>query len=231
MVSSIRSSTINFIWMKYICLLLSLFILCPVISGQKKSFFYNKEISFSLNHNFFDKKNYPSGTGFGIGIYNRLFSEHKLNLILGCEYNRIHFYTKDAYYEKYSHFYNVTYSLNNMAMPVTLRYYTGNNIKFFAEAGFYTDFGFFATGKGTYTYRNSYVDPPVSTGPKIKTEGYLLFFFDYGFRPGIGIEFHVAHAHLLIKTDYTQGFEDNGIRSSLENFHVRYFLICIAFTK
>lgn len=140
---------LNHYFMRTTVLFLGVFFCSLNFYGQKEQAFFFDEFSVSINRRNLEDKNTGNSTGFGFGAYHAFIDTCKINLIFGLEYNRS-VQSKEFMYE--GHFANstdLTYTINNLSIPVCGRVNFGKNTKLFVEAGAFLDLGVGATRKGT----------------------------------------------------------------------------------
>jgi hypothetical protein len=138
--------------MKKITLYLISFILPLVSLSQEKWMLTLDEVTVSGNRTFMQSDYREGRYGFGAGIYHAFLKEHRLNILLGLEYNRTGQFFDYIYNGRFSHHEDVTYHFNNLAVPLGLRVSLGRKTKFFIEGGGYADIPLYTKAQGRYYY-------------------------------------------------------------------------------
>lgn len=168
-------------------------------------------------------KNIENRIGFGIGIYRTNFDTHKINLILGLEYNMTDLKVKDLM--NGSHFStqkNVTYVLHNLSIPIDARYNFGGKAKIFIQVGAYMDIPIYSKKEG---YLLNY-NPKLENNNENKkiTQHNIFSGPDFGFAGSLGIRIPLEKHEITIKPAYKFG-----IRKWDYYFNNRYFRLSVGF--
>jgi hypothetical protein len=180
----------------------------PLISfSQEKWALTLDEITISGNRTF---KEGEGRFGFGGGIYHVFLMEHRLNILLGLEYNRTGWFYDYMVNTKWDHFEDVTYHFNNLAVPIGLRVSLGKKTKFFIESGGYADFPLYTKAQGMYYFYHPIFDEDsvyIESGQgefneKSSSNTSVGVYF------GGGVIIPASRVDWIIKTDYKYGLTE-----------------------
>jgi hypothetical protein len=192
---------------------------------EKKSFPFD-EFTISTNKTIVADENTKDRFGFGAGIYHVFLKQKKLNLISGVEFtNTNQFKYSGTNINKYAYSRDVTYHMNTVSIPFSVRFNMGKKTRFFFETGVYLDVNITGRMTGTIFSARQVVD---STGQYhlVGYEGRLdehssLKGFNGGASGGIGVSIPLSSKlDLLIKSDYRYGIRD--LSDYNEDFFIRY---------
>ena len=159
------------------------------------------EFTLSANRTFFSGNNTEGKYGFGLGAYNSFRSDKKLNVLVGFEYNQSNFFVNYSYDGHYAYYYDLSYKLNSISIPLGLRYNLGPKQSFFFESGVFVDLVINSSRKGTHVY---YYDPQVISESEIDETDVLSNSLGSYF--GIGILIPISKYKFIVKSDYKCGF-------------------------
>jgi hypothetical protein len=186
--------------MRKILLILICFILTNQSYSQHDSLFFFREFSFSINRTSIFKDFSNDRFGFGFGIHGSLFEKHKTNLRIGLELNRTTFFAKKVYDSHLSYLTDITYTLNSLSIPITIRHNLGEKLKYFIEYGLYCDLALSSKEEGTI-----HIDAPNQHSTETyKTDNSLER--NLGISLGLGLRIPTKKHGLFILTDYKFGF-------------------------
>ncbi|HIP36451.1 MAG TPA: hypothetical protein EYG85_06320 [Crocinitomix sp.] len=195
--------------------LLCLLALFWAYSQEKEQPYLVDEYNISLNRAGFKPLNSNDGLGFGIGITRLLRQQKKLNVSIGFEYNLTRRYYEYTSFKKEQY---IKHNLNNITIPIGLRYNLGQKIIFFMEFGLFTDIVFRIKTKVLTITQN--IDETTK-----KTEGIYIHSLpghSFGLTNGIGLKIPINNRQLIIKTDYRFEFY---FGYYLENMFNNYYRI------
>jgi hypothetical protein len=191
--------------MRRIILILILIFFPNQVSGQIDSTLFFDVLGISLNRTYAKDDNTENRFGFGLSMYHIFMDDEKVNLLFGVEYNRNSQFKKYIYNSHFSNSNNVTFSINNLSFPISLRLNLENKIKFFIEAGVFADVIVSARMKGirysNYPNQNNQIISSESTFNEKADINNL----NYGSSMGIGIRIPISEYELTIKTNYKKG--------------------------
>jgi len=148
-----------------------------------------------------------SRVGFGLAMYRTMLPQKKVNILFGFEYNRTTRFVDYFYKSHNSASYDVTYTVNSISIPFSVRINVGKRVKLFAEPGIFLDLNIGARGKGT-SYSILYQPDENGNIQYTKTqydEKADVSNINYGFALGVGIKIPVSKHYLIIKPDYKIG--------------------------
>ncbi len=211
--------------MKNLILILAFIFSYSLTFGQGDSTFFFDEFSISLNETNVNDNNTNDGIGFGIGAYHAFSADKKVNLIIGFEYNKTSQFKTIMYEGHFAHSTDLTYYINSVSIPLTVRVNFGNKSKAFVETGPFLDLNIRARKKGTmHTYlpnANNQIE-------------YNEYEFDgkanisnlnYGISFGLGIDIPLSKYKLMIKPEYKFGV--TSLYDYGDQIFNRYFRIMI----
>lgn len=196
-------------------------------SEKEKKIFPINEFTLSLNRTTVADNNTQDRFGFGIGLYYAFFNQKRCNLITGFEYNRNAQFKKHINEGYFSNKYNVTYTINNVGIPLYFRVNMGQKVIFFIETGVFFDF--FNIGREKGYYKTVIPNPMDSTirSDSGQFNSKMCYKTNFGISGGIGLRIPIKEYEILIKSDYKWGMRNIG--GGYEGIHNRYWRITIGF--
>lgn len=197
-------------------LALCLFPLC--IHAQQREYpQIMNEISVSVNRTDLANENTFNRMGFGLGVYKCWMKESWFNVVAGISYSHTSLFKKSVYNGHYSQIKDVTYNLNVVSIPGTVRFNVGRKTRFFLETGPYIDINLQGSRKGTF-----YSSSPSAPGTvSVQKQGIGANSPSIGLLAGIGSRIPVKNLNLLIKCEYKFGFADWGaLQESIYNRYI-----------
>ncbi len=196
---------------KSILLVLLLTLAVHGLSQNTRRAFFD-EAGLSINRTNVENDNTENRFGFGLSAYHLARKGKKLNLVLGFEYNQTRQFKKSMYG---GHFYShskITYSLNSLSIPVSVRLNLGN---FFLEAGGYLEFYVAAKRRGT-TFSNPPGYPHELSDFKDVADIKPL---NYGPSAGLGFRIPLHSHEIFLKTTYRRGLKNLHKNNRFEIFN------------
>ncbi len=106
-------------------------ILIKVSYAQNGQSFFFDEFAISANRSGNTDQNAKDCYGFGLGAYHSFWSDKKLNIVTGVEYNRTSQFFASMYEGHFAHATDLNYTINCFSIPAGLRINFGSNLKFF----------------------------------------------------------------------------------------------------
>lgn len=190
--------------------------------GRDSKTFFLDEFHLSLNRTSVKDENTEDMNGFGLGACHSFFSDKRLNIILGMEFNQTNQFKKNMYESHFANATDLTYNLNCISIPVGLRVNTGSKIKVFLESGGFADIVISSTRKGTMI--NYYPLGSIDTKhTEINEKAGLLNTFGVYF--GLGLRIPISRFEVVIKPEYKLGVKK--LHSNYNDIFNRYFRINI----
>ncbi len=190
-----------------ILLILSLNIVCVTHAQNNKKFFFD-EVDVSVNRTFLNDNNTTNKYGFGIGIFHSWFYPKKFNLTFGFEYNKTNQKKDCISAGRFSHYEDITYTINTISFPLLIRINFGKNIRLFFETGASLDIVCNVKRKGKmitcYPNENNILEYEEKNIDN-KATGFAST--DFGLIGGIGIKIPVKKVEIIFKTDYHYGLK------------------------
>lgn len=205
--------------MKIIILLITLFLFVKNTTGKPDSTDHSTEYQFSLNKTQTISSHIKARLGFGIGVYHTFRQKKNINFKIGFEYNRMVRFLPLNYFS-YTNL-GKTCVLNNVAIPMTIRFNFGEKTKLFVESGTYIDCPLKSTQKG-YVESNNHLSVV-----KISKENVNTLNFDFGFSGGIGIRIPIKNKELIVKTELK--IDDRMYEFDKDEFFNRYYNFSIGY--
>lgn len=181
----------------------SLFV-CSLSFAQKQRYdYFVNEFGLSINHTFIRSPYYTITTspGFGASIYRSYRETKPVRFAIGAEYNHTGFQVDSIaaginYYLK-----DVRYSLNQVNIPILLRWHVGKKQCFYFEAG--SSLGLIIKSKIIQTVHTSYFPSQDSVYRRITDgEGFVTCF-----TIGSGFRIPLNSGALLVKCDLVKGLD------------------------
>ncbi len=212
--------------MKNLILILTLFFSIILTFGQNDSNTFFDEFSILLNKT--DVKNYNTNDriGLGIGVYLKFFDTHKVNILFGFEYNRTSQFKKNMCEGHFANSTDITYYINSISVPITMRINIGNRLKAFIESGTFLDLNAGARRKGVMHTCLPNDSNQVECKEFDFEENAGVSSINYGISFGIGIIIPISKIKLVIKPDYKFGvgalYDDYG-----DQIYNRYFRVIL----
>lgn len=201
-------------------LLISVF-LVQSVSGQSAQKYFFNEVSASLNRTLVEDDNTQDRFGMGLGIYHSILPAKGVLIKFGIEYNRTSQFKKFMSGGHYYHSKDVTYSMNNLSIPVTAGIIFGKNTKFFIEPGFFVDLNMGTSMRGImYTFLPR--QNPTENKFNKKADFANL---NLGPSFGLGFKVPISKYELTLKTEYKLGMRV--LNSAYEQITNRYFRMMI----
>jgi hypothetical protein len=212
--------------MKTILQLLLLTLLIQRPSCQDKPSQFINEYSISGDYTLSENLGKLLEPGFGFGIFHVHHFTGDIALAVGLEYNMTRFSFDDGEWDKYKHEQDLTYTLNYLSVPITLRFSIGKEFKVFAEGGAFFENYLLTTSRGTVTNYG----PPGSTEKSTSEfhELKLTNIINYGFIGCIGFQLPIGKYALIIKPGLTYGMKEIIVKDEDNEFYNRYAKISIA---
>jgi hypothetical protein len=201
-------------------------------SGQEdKAPFFLNEINVSINRTDLKNASTLDKWGIGLSVYRVKKDNSKLQFIFGFEYNYTRQLKKEIYETRYSYSENVLYSINNISIPVGLRFNFLPELNWFAELNFFFDL--VNSGKRSGTMHSFIPDQNnniVHTELKF-TDKSNLSPVNFGFSPSVGCRIPVLEKKFLIlKLDYKWGLlKLFSTYSGQDSFFNKYFRFNMGF--
>lgn len=196
------------------------FIFLKAYGQEDKTPYFFNELDISLNRTNLSNDNTKDRFGLGLGVFRIMREKKKVNVIAGLEYNLTNQFKKQVYEGHFSHATDVEYTIHNLSIPLSLRYNTGNKVKFFIQLGAFIDLIVNSRKKGImHSYipdNNNIVYEEFSFSEKANLKG-----LNYGFSGGIGLRIPITKTELIIKTDYKLGLNNLSVANSLYNRYYR----------
>ena len=198
--------------------------------GQEENIdFFFDEFGVSINSTNLKDENTENKFGFGIGIYHSFMNDKKINLIFGFEYNRTSQFKKIMYEGHFAHTTDLTYNLNNLSIPINIRFNVGNKTKVFLETGVFADLIISSKRKGTmHTYLPDQNNNIVYKEYEINEKADLAS-INYGFVLGLGLRIPLDKFEFTIKPDYRFGLRK--LYSYQDNIYNRYIRLSVGLKK
>jgi hypothetical protein len=156
-----------------------------------------------------------SGFGVGAGIHHTFLRNYPLNLISGVDYNYISQFKEATQHEQLENYLkNVTFRMNTISIPLSLRFNIGKKIKFFIEAGAYAEFMVDSRTTGTEV-RWGWQGYDYPAHPQLGAKDYEwnstedLYLFNGGPSGGMGVSIPLSNKiGMIVKADYRHGIKD-----------------------
>jgi hypothetical protein len=173
--------------------------------AQENSKFFLNEFAISINESLPSDGSFGQNIGFGLGVYHSLTTHKYIDLVFGVEYNRINQFQisqSKPYWPKEE----VTYTTDNVSIPLSVRYIFGEHFRFYFETGLYGDLNL-------KTNKTGYLHFWVPSGSNLTehrqkeiNETVGTVFINFGFDLGIGCMIPISEKEILITFDYKYGF-------------------------
>lgn len=191
--------------------------------------FFFDELAISINRSTLKDENTIDKFGFGIGVYHTSLRNKSTNIKFGFEYNRTNQFKNKISEGHFAHITDVTYSLNNLSIPINILYNFGSDMKIFIETGVFLDMIISSYRKGTmHTGLPDENNHIVYTEFEINEKASLSS-INYGFAFGFGAVIPFDKFELIVKPDYRLGLKE--LSSSYDNFTNSYLRLNIALRK
>jgi hypothetical protein len=195
-------------------------------SQEKKSlpFFFN-EFHISVNRSALADANTENKFGFGAGISRLVMRQKKLNFIFGFEYNLNRQLKKQMYEGHFAFSDHSEYTINNLSIPLSLRYNLGNVTRLFLESGTFLDLSIGSQRKGSmHTFFPDQNNNIVYKEYTVKGKAGLAP-LNYGLSGGVGLRLPFKKNELIIKTNYRFGWRN--LYSGMGAIYNRYVTVSI----
>lgn len=105
---------------------------------QAQQPFFLNELSVSVNRTLLLPATH-AGIGFGIGGYHAFRADKTVNFCIGFEYNHSSQRHDRISQGRFSHLEDVSFSINNLSVPLFIRTSLGKKVKVFIDAGAFAD--------------------------------------------------------------------------------------------
>ncbi|MCD4730258.1 MAG: hypothetical protein K8R74_06650 [Bacteroidales bacterium] len=174
-----------------------IFLWFPLFGQESKKPFpkdsLKHEVTISINWSDPNIDYIDKSLGYGFAYHHAFMMRHRVNLILGVEFNRLNRFIETLYYGAYTKTVNETYVLTCLSFPLGIRINFGRKTKFFFEPGIFIDL-------------TTYSDPKLNNS--------------VGLYVGAGLRIPVSKYEFLIKNEFKAGF--NSMSSQWDIYTVYY---------
>ncbi|MCD4679229.1 MAG: PorT family protein [Bacteroidales bacterium] len=177
--------------------------------GQNNVKIRTIELGLGINHLTKNSEADPK-IGFGLAVKKIWFSEKKINLISGLNFEKIKYFDDYIQCGQYCNYKDMKFNIYTFSIPFMLRVNMGNTYKVIIEAGPTFEIIPLKYGKGIeVTY------PPASSTTETDISGdFEHDFTDFGANIGLGFLFPVNNLKIIISSTY-----HNSITSLIQMQH------------
>lgn len=195
------------------------------VSGQIFNDSVINEICISVNKTTLINNNSQSRTGFGIGIYHCRPLIKKFNLAVGFEYNRTNQFENYSRTGLYAWSENMYYHLDNLSVPLCIRYNIEREVKLFIETGVFADLNINSRRSGVKNIYYPDDNNELQYFPFEIDENAGPFNVNYGISFGAGVKLPLNKYFLIIKPDFKYGLTElHNYDDYLRNRYVRLLI-------